>query len=181
MHMRILRATSMLRLNMRTLGRWYLSALSRVVYEWSLACHNYHHKSLVQSLCLRMWIQVLNITKFNCLHVVVHRWVNSTALENQLQLKYKKASARCRLMLAQLKAHAHRVMIATWRTRSWWHHTCFRELEHKKIEFFMYAIDGLYVIHYMKYEGIELEHIEGTTVGKDFNVWFDCTGEPLIS
>jgi hypothetical protein len=37
----------------------------------------------------------------------------------------------------------------------------------------MYAIDGLYVIHYMKYEGVELGHIDGTTVGKDFNVWFD--------
>jgi len=45
--------------------------------------------------------------------------------------------------------------------------------DHKKLEFFMYAIDGLYVIHYMKYEGIELGHIDGTTVGKDFNVWFD--------
>jgi hypothetical protein len=45
--------------------------------------------------------------------------------------------------------------------------------DQKKLEFFMYAIDGLYVIHYMKYEGVELEHIDGTTVGKDFNVWFD--------
>jgi len=45
--------------------------------------------------------------------------------------------------------------------------------DHKKLEFFMYNIDGLYVIHYMKYEGIELGHIDGTTVGKDFNVWFN--------
>jgi len=45
--------------------------------------------------------------------------------------------------------------------------------DHKKLEFFMYTIDGLYVIHYMKYEGIELGHIDGTTVGKDFNVWFN--------
>ena len=45
--------------------------------------------------------------------------------------------------------------------------------DQNKLEFFMYAIDGLYVIHYMKYEGVELGHIDGTTVGKDFNVWFD--------
>ena len=37
----------------------------------------------------------------------------------------------------------------------------------------MYAIDGLYVIHYMKYEGVELGHIDGTTLGKEFQVWFD--------
>ena len=45
--------------------------------------------------------------------------------------------------------------------------------DQNKLEFFLYAIDGLYVIHYMKYEGVELGHIDGTTVGKDFNVWFD--------
>jgi len=45
--------------------------------------------------------------------------------------------------------------------------------DQNKLEFFMYAIDGLYVIHYMKYEGIEAEDIDGATVGKDFNVWFD--------
>ena len=43
--------------------------------------------------------------------------------------------------------------------------------DQNKLEFFMYAIDGLYVIHYMKYEGVELGHIDGTTVGKEFQVW----------
>ena len=60
--------------------------------------------------------------------------------------------------------------------KGYWEYESFsteKPFDQNKLEFFMYAIDGLYVIHHMKYEGVELGHLDGTTVGKDFNVWFD--------
>ncbi len=60
--------------------------------------------------------------------------------------------------------------------KGYWEYESFsteKPFDPNKLEFFMYAIDGLYVIHYMKYEGIELGHIDGTTLGKEFQVWFD--------
>ena len=60
--------------------------------------------------------------------------------------------------------------------RGYWEYEHFsteKPFDHKNLEFFMYAIDGLFVIHYMKYEGVELGHLDGTTLGKEFQVWFD--------
>ena len=60
--------------------------------------------------------------------------------------------------------------------KGYWEYESFsteKPFDPNKLEFFIYAIDGLYVIHYMKYEGIELGHIDGTTLGKEFQVWFD--------
>ena len=65
--------------------------------------------------------------------------------------------------------------------KGYWEYESFtteQPFDHKKLEFFMHAIDGLYVIHYMKYEGIELGHLDGTTLGKEFQVLFDWTGVP---
>jgi hypothetical protein len=45
-------------------------------------------------------------------------------------------------------------------------------LDHKKLKFFMYYVDNLYVVSHMMYEDIELEQIDGFTIGKDFQVWF---------
>ena len=45
--------------------------------------------------------------------------------------------------------------------------------DHKKLKFFLYEIDGLFVINHMQYEDIEIDQIDGSTIGKDFQVWFD--------
>jgi hypothetical protein len=45
--------------------------------------------------------------------------------------------------------------------------------DHKKLKFFLYAIDGLFVVDHMQYEDIEIDQLDGSTIGKDFQVWFD--------
>ena len=45
--------------------------------------------------------------------------------------------------------------------------------DHKKLKFYLYQIDGLFVLDHMQYEDIELCQIDGSTIGKDFQVWFD--------
>ena len=45
--------------------------------------------------------------------------------------------------------------------------------DHKKLKFYLYQIDGLFVVDHMQYEDIEIDQIDGSTIGKDFQVWFD--------
>ena len=44
--------------------------------------------------------------------------------------------------------------------------------DHRRLKFFMFVIDGLFLIDHLQYEDIELGQIDGSTVGKDFQVWF---------
>ena len=44
--------------------------------------------------------------------------------------------------------------------------------DHKKLKFFMYYVDGLYVVSHMMYDDIAIEQEDGYTIGKDFQVWF---------
>ena len=44
--------------------------------------------------------------------------------------------------------------------------------DHKKLKFFMYYVDNLYVVSHMMYEDIEIDQIDVSTIGKDFQVWF---------
>ena len=44
--------------------------------------------------------------------------------------------------------------------------------DYKKLKFFMYYVDGLYVVSHMMYDDIEIEQEDGYTIGKDFQVWF---------
>ena len=45
--------------------------------------------------------------------------------------------------------------------------------DHKKLKFYLYQIDGLFVVDHMQYEDKELSHVDGSSAGKDFQVWFD--------
>ena len=50
----------------------------------------------------------------------------------------------------------------------------------KKLQLFMYAIDtseGLYVVDHMAYEDIDISHVDGSAMGKDFIVYFDAEVE----
>lgn len=45
--------------------------------------------------------------------------------------------------------------------------------DQSKLEFFLYNLDGAFIVDHLKYEGEELTCIEGNSRGTGFDVWFD--------
>lgn len=46
-------------------------------------------------------------------------------------------------------------------------------IDPKKLQFYLYQIDGIYIVDHMKYGEIEMRVNEGLSRGKEFRVWFD--------
>ena len=64
---------------------------------------------------------------------------------------------------------------ASWEKGSWEYELIETEepFDHSKLEFFLYHIDGTFIVDHLKYEGVELRCNDGSTRGVDFKVWFN--------
>jgi hypothetical protein len=48
-----------------------------------------------------------------------------------------------------------------------------KPFDQSKLEFYLYHIDGMFIVDHLRYEGIELSCDEASTRGVGFSVWFD--------
>ena len=64
---------------------------------------------------------------------------------------------------------------ASWEKGSWEYELIETEepFDHSKLKFFLYHIDGVFIVDHLKYGGVELRCNDGSTRGVDFKVWFN--------
>ena len=70
----------------------------------------------------------------------------------------------------------HIVMTCTsWEKGTWEYELIETEepFDQSKLEFYLYHIDGMFIVDHLKYEGEELTCIDGSTRGVGFKVWFN--------
>ena len=70
----------------------------------------------------------------------------------------------------------HVVMTCTsWEKGSWEYELIENKepFDQSKLEFFVYHIDGTFVVDHLKYDGEEITCINGNSRGTGFDVWFD--------
>lgn len=64
---------------------------------------------------------------------------------------------------------------ASWEKGTWEYELIETEepFDQSKLEFYLYHIDGMFIVDHLKYEGEELTCIDGSTRGVGFKVWFN--------
>ena len=64
---------------------------------------------------------------------------------------------------------------ASWEKGSWEYELIETKepFDQSKLEFFLYNLDGTFIVDHLKYEGEELTCIDGSTRGVGFKVWFN--------
>ena len=64
---------------------------------------------------------------------------------------------------------------ASWEKGTWEYELIETEepFDQSKLEFYLYHIDGMFIVDHLKYEGVELRCNDGSTRGVGFKVWFN--------